>query len=282
MLYFTVIIIQKKGRDKHMMNEDQFNEIQQKIDKYRYTSLTYTDFEDIENYRIICNNKDLVLLSGYNEKAELTEYCWSANSPECLINAIEEDHCLITFIPKEWTKIFEKAGFYIRNIWHDYFKQSLDDIDENIPEGIVLADTEYSAAVDVTLSCKNTSRGFTGENEEFIRSWLNDEDDDNLNRTIFVEKGISGELTGIVCTSTYAQNSEKGPIAWIREVCVRPEYQNRGIARKLITESLAHGKRHGAKRAFLAADEQNANAIHLYTSLGFAPSQEDGQIDMVK
>ena len=64
-------------------------------------------------------------------------------------------------------------------------------------------------------------------------------------------------------------------------MCVNPEYQNRGIARRIIKQALLHGKTHGATRAFLAADEQNVGAIHLYKSLGFEPSKEAPQTDML-
>ena len=167
-------------------------------------------------------------------------------------------------------------------MWHDYFKHSLSDIHNELSDAIVLKDTECKEAAMVTRSCRDKSRGFTGETEEFIKFWLSDCDENYRNSIIFVEKNDLGEIVGLVCTATYGHDSEKGPIVWIREVCVRPEYQNRGIARKLIKQALSHGKMQGATRAFLAADEMNENAIHLYKSLGFEPSTEESQIDMMK
>jgi len=34
-------------------------------------------------------------------------------------------------------------------------------------------------------------------------------------------------------------------------------------------------------RAFLVVDEENLKAIHLYTNIGFLPSDSSGQIDMI-
>lgn len=265
-----------------MMREIDFEAMQESLEKYSFTSLTYTDYEDVGSYEIISNTEQLLLLGGFNDAAKEYEYCWAAKSAEDVISNIEKEKCLITFIPKEWTNTFEKAGFSIRNIWHDYFKKNLDDVQNEVENAVKLRDEECLEASEVTLSCRNQSRGFTGESEIFLKEWLSNCDEDDQNKTIFVQKNESGQIVGLVCTTTYAHDSEKGAVAWIREVCVRPEYQNRGIARKLIMQALSYGKAKGAKRAFLAADEMNDNAIHLYKSIGFEPSLEDGQIDMIR
>lgn len=264
------------------MREDIFNAIKDNLERFRYTSMTYTEYEDICEYDIICNTEQCVLIGGFNNKARMYEYCWSANSAEDIINLIEKEQCLITFIPDEWVTLFENSGFRIRSVWRDFFKPSLADISNEAEYAIVLQDNECKEASEVTISCRNQSRGFTGESEEFFRDWLSDSDENNRHNTVFVEKNGNGEIVGLVCTTVYAYDSAKGPVSWIREVCVRPEYQNRGIGRKLIMQALSHGKKHGATRAFLAADEVNDNAIHLYKSIGFEPGQGDGQIDMIR
>jgi ribosomal protein S18 acetylase RimI-like enzyme len=90
-----------------------------------------------------------------------------------------------------------------------------------------------------------------------------------------------GKLVAIVCTAVYGYESKKGPVAWIREVAVHPDYQNRGIGRRLILQAFNYGKEHGAVRAFLMADECNEQGIHLYTKLGFTANKENAQIDMI-
>ncbi len=78
----------------------------------------------------------------------------------------------------------------------------------------------------------------------------------------------------------YGDESKKGPVLWLREIAVLPQEQGKGIGRKLILQSLGYGKERGAKRAFLMADDCNTNAIGLYKSVGFVPS-EDAEINMV-
>lgn len=264
------------------MIEAIFNTMKNNLDKFKHSSMTYTSYEDVLDYEVICNTGQLILLCGYNEAAKMFEYHWAANTAEDIIKQLDKKECFITFIPHEWVNTFENAGFSIRNAWHDYFKHSLTDISNEADDAIVLKDTECREASEVTLSCRNQSRGFTGETEEFMKEWISNSNENYRYSTIFVEKNDKGEIIGLVCTTTYGHDNKKGPISWIREVCVRPEYQNRGIARKLIKQALSHGKKHAATRAFLAADEMNENAIHLYKSIGFEPVQDDSQIDMIK
>jgi ribosomal protein S18 acetylase RimI-like enzyme len=91
-----------------------------------------------------------------------------------------------------------------------------------------------------------------------------------------------GELVGVLCTGLYGQEDQQGGVVWIKEVAVAPGHQGQGIGRQLITQALHYGKCHGAQKAFLAVDEDNVGAIHLYESLGFVASEEKGEINMMK
>ena len=57
--------------------------------------------------------------------------------------------------------------------------------------------------------------------------------------------------------------------ALIAQVVTRPEQANRGLARRLLRDSLAALAAHGYRRCFLEVTLTNANAVHLYHSLGF-------------
>lgn len=173
----------------------------------------------------------------------------------------------------------------MRNAWHDYFMSSLDYVPE-VDGTLFLKETECAEASEVTMACAGQSRGFTGQTTEWMREWMDNSEPESTesgvyNKAILAARNDREEIVGILCTGTYAHESEKGAIAWIREVAFKPEYQGRKIARRLITQALAYGRACGAKRAFLAADECNAHAIHLYESIGFKASDEDSQIDMV-
>lgn len=272
------------------MTELDFLRIQSKLGNYNFSSMEYIDYSDISDYQIILEQDNVILLHGYHEEAKCYEYHWAAKSADDILNAIDiNKKCLITFMPHEWVEAFKAAGFVVRNAWHDYFMDSLEEVQdlESIDEFVeFLNETECEAASEVTMSCIGQSRGFTGQTTGWVREWLNNSEDDDesdySNKAILVERNEDKEIVGILCTCTYAHDSKKGAIVWIREVAVKPEYQRRGIARKLITRALAYGKSLGAKRAFLAADECNTYAIHLYENIGFKASEEKSQIDMIK
>jgi GNAT superfamily N-acetyltransferase len=269
------------------MNKETFENIKSKITDFSYTSLNYTDYEEISEYEILCNNEEIILLYGYNKERGFKEYHWASNSVNKILNLIDKNdqEVLVSFVPAEWVEEFKCSGFRIYAVFHDYDNPDISHIEETkAPELLTEADCE--AASGVTLSCYEQSRGFHGETADWMKRWIKNEEPANLetgakNCAVLVHRE-AGVNVGIVCTATYAHESAKGPVAWIREVAVRPEYQNRGIARQLICQALNYGKKHGAVRAFLMADECNEHAIHLYQKLGFAAKEDDGQIDMLR
>jgi ribosomal protein S18 acetylase RimI-like enzyme len=118
-----------------------------------------------------------------------------------------------------------------------------------------------------------------------MQSWIHNEEPaaaetDTENYAVVIHRE-NDEIVGLVCTAVYGFDCEEGPVSWIREVAVHPNYQNRGIAGKLILQAMNYGKRFGAVRAFLMADECNEHAIHLYEKLGFVAKKDDNQIDML-
>jgi len=267
------------------MIETDFLEIQSKLGNYKYSSMQYLEYSYVSQYEIILKRDECILLYGFNEKEGCHEYHFAANTQEDILKETQHNPCLITFVPEEWITEFEKAGFVVCAAFCDYFMESLEGVSE-CGEPEFLKEDECKEAADVTIACRGQSRGFHGETPEWIREWINtpgDTDDDleYLHRAILTERNEQAEIVGIVVTALYGFESEKGAVSWIREAAVKPEYQRKGIARKLITQALYYGKNHGAKRAFLAADECNIHAIHLYESIGFR-ARKDKQINMIK
>jgi GNAT superfamily N-acetyltransferase len=259
-----------------------FDAIQEKLSDYNYTSMKYTDFETVSEYDLIADNEKVVLLFGCNPESNLREFHWAANTAADLLASIgkPEKNIRVSFVPPEWVDVFKQNGFSIYAQFNDYFMQSLDTVGATAePEFLTEAECEEASAV--TMSCKGQSRGFNGEPAEWFKKWIDGSDDPEMCDKAVIIHREDGRIVGLVCTATYAHESEKGAIVWVRVVAVRPEYQRRGIARKLINQTLHYGKLHGAKRAFLAADELNVHAIHLYESIGFTAKKEDAQIDMI-
>ncbi len=55
----------------------------------------------------------------------------------------------------------------------------------------------------------------------------------------------------------------------ILNLCIHPDWQGRGLGRKLILRLLKTARQHGAETAFLEVRESNLAALALYGKLGF-------------
>ncbi|MDF2872056.1 MAG: hypothetical protein K0R05_3631 [Anaerocolumna sp.] len=263
------------------MKEEAFIKVKESLGNYLHNSLEYTEFDDIADYELLIETEELILISGFNCEADSRHYHWAAVSPQRVIEAIgEERNFYMEFIPEEWVDTFTQAGYIVRDKFRDYLKEDLLDINNEHSHAEFLQVEDSLKAAEVTMSCKGQSRGFTGQTQGWIEEWLT-KTEDIVHKEIVIERNEQKEIVGVCFTGVYGINSQKGPVAWIREVAVNPDYQNKGIGRRLIKQALSHGKSHGAVRAFLAADECNVNAIHLYKSLGFQPDA-DTQIDIMR
>ncbi|MEX1376901.1 MAG: GNAT family N-acetyltransferase [Eubacteriales bacterium] len=265
------------------MNKSEFERLKNKSKAFLHSSFEYIEYGDVEGYELLADNNSIILLLGLNREAKTYEYIWAANDADTLINSLKCDQVFyFSFVPKKWITTFENAGMHIRNAWHDYFINDLNklNIECELPFDF-LEPSEIDIASAITKECRDQSRGFTGQTSEWIKEWLC-ENENAKDTAVLVHRTSNNEIAGILCVGLYGHSSENGHTVWIKEVAVCPEYQNQGIGRKLISQALVYGKQRGAKKAFLAADEENINAIHLYTSLGFIASADDSEITMIK
>lgn len=169
--------------------------------------------------------------------------------------------------------------------WNDYFNNDISKGVEYIETIENLKNCDCKEASEVTLSCRGQSRGFSGQTEEWMKQWIEGMESNAVtsgckDNAVLVHRE-NNHIVGIICVAIYGHESEKGAILWVREIAVRPEYQRRGIAKKLLSQALFYGKCHGAKRAFLMADECNEHAIKLYESMGFVANKNEAQNDMI-
>lgn len=285
-----------KGLYTEKVTENDFARIKEKAKNFPYTSMEYTDYEDVPGYEILREDETVILLGGKNQEAGCYEFHWAATTAEQLIKEIckinkqgdlQKSSYLLTFAPKEWIKTLEEAGFYVRNAWHDYFVQDLPATAKRL--GIpafseldceFLTLDECEKASELTQRCRFQSRGFTGQTKKWFENWISKENEAAENTAVIVHRMTDGNIAGILCTGTYGGNGT-AKIVWVRELAVAPQYQNQGIAKKLLQKAFAYGLEKGAVKAFLAADEQNHVAIHRYESMGFVAADGDSQIDMV-
>lgn len=270
-----------------MIEEHVFKDIKQQLKEYKYYSLEYTEHKSICDYDVICNTKQIILLFGYNQEAELYEFHWASNNASILLEEIKKSNKkgLITFIPTEWIDEFKNNDFHMYAVWNDYFNNDISKSFECIDSMELLKSHDCKEASEVTLSCRNQSRGFSGQSETWMKQWIEDSESNaasigSKDSAVIVHREHN-HISGVVCVTIYGHESEKGAVLWVREIAVRPEYQRRGIAKKLLNQALSYGKYYGAKRAFLMADECNEGAIKLYESMGFVANKNEAENDMI-
>ena len=81
---------------------------------------------------------------------------------------------------------------------------------------------------------------------------------------VAVDDGI---VVGFVSAVHYAHPDKPNEL-WINEVAVAPTHRNRGLAKKIIQEVLAHGQTLGCEPAWVLTDTDNKAALALYAAAG--------------
>ena len=270
-----------------MISQEEFLTLKRRALQFPFSSFTYLEYEAVQSYQILSNTKSLILLEGIKPEADIRDLQWAAKKPEAVITAAKsgERETLITFVPAHWKNGFLENGFtefgILREYWIDQLATSYEP--KLVCEPILLSETAEAAAV--SQSCRLQSREFYGETQESILSWMTGRDPQAKaggakHETVLACRSGS-RMVGIVSVAIYGFDKASGPIVWLREVAVLPESQGEGYGRALVESALQYGVDHGATRAFLLADDCNMSAIALYRKVGFIPSEEDVQIDLV-
>jgi GNAT superfamily N-acetyltransferase len=272
-----------------IMKKDVFSNIKEQLKNYKYSSLEYTEYEDISDYEVTCSNNQVILIFGYNLESEIYEFHWATNNVSILIselNKSKEKKVLITFIPTEWIEEFKKNKFDMYAIFNDYFNNDIYKSLEPLEAIEFLKECDCEEASEVTRSCRDQSRGFSGQSKEWLKEWIKGVEPNAVrsggkDSAVLVHRE-NGNIAGIICVTIYGHHGDNGAVVWVREIAVSNEYQRRGIARKLLNQALFYGKSHGAKRGFLMADECNEHAIRLYESVGFVANKNEAENDMIR
>lgn len=269
-----------------IINKKDFIEIEKKSKKFSFTSLKHVGYESLSEFIVIADDEDIILLRGENKGFALVQYHYAFNDVNRFLKLTENNtNFLITFVDDSLVDGLKKSGFETFAVWRDYFNYDISSY-KKIEEYEHLKASDYKKASDITLACKNQSRGFMGQTQEWIADWMSGDNAEakkiKMKDSTILTHYESGEIVGIICVGTYGHESEKGAVLWIADLAVHPDYQKRGIATKLIKQGLSYGKSHGAKRSFLMADDTNDNAIGLYKKMGFEPIEDEYEINMFK
>lgn len=254
----------------------------------RFNSVMYRVPADVSNHNILFESKQTLILGSLTD-GQLT-IDWGTNSKTDFFSYLDktlayigkQNHIkklFIEWIPENFINEMEKRGFIIVNEWIDYWLNTLTTCNEKTSNFAVVREmefTDYEVASEITQACRYFSRGYEGESIKWFKEWL------SLDHTTVILAEIEKEIVGVCCLQLYDFNSEKGPVMWVRELAVRPEYHNRKIGYTLMTAAVNWGIEKGAVRSFLACDTENSPAIKLYERLGFQRQSGRGQINMCK
>ena len=237
-------------------------------------------------FESVAENENIILLYGKNDDFGLMQMHYAFNATGCFLRHTEKyNGFMMTFVDDGVAKSLKNQGFEIFGVWRDYFNEDIAAYGET--EGFTpLTEDGYGRASEITLACKNQSRGFMGQTPEWIAGWMKNANqkpgEDDIRDATILTHSEDGKIEGIICLGIYGHESERGATLWIRELAVHPDYQRRGIATKLLRQGLGYGAAHGAKRAFLAADELNTGALNLYERLGFVRDGNEHETALYK
>lgn len=77
-----------------------------------------------------------------------------------------------------------------------------------------------------------------------------------------------GTVVGFASCLHYVHPDKPTPELWINEVAVAPTYRRQGIAKAIMNEVFALGRRLGCREAWVLTEPDNAPALALYTAIG--------------
>jgi GNAT superfamily N-acetyltransferase len=81
-----------------------------------------------------------------------------------------------------------------------------------------------------------------------------------------------GRVVGMVSLLTSVSTALGGPVAWLEDMVIAPEWRGQGLGKRLVKEALIEAKKRGWSRLSLLTDADNLKAHALYRGHGFVAS----------
>jgi GNAT superfamily N-acetyltransferase len=78
-----------------------------------------------------------------------------------------------------------------------------------------------------------------------------------------------GRVVGVAYVATILSAEHCGPVAWLEELYVTPDWRHRGIGTALVTAVLERAQKAGIAAVDLEIDAAHQRVISLYQRLGF-------------
>jgi len=256
-----------------MISKDIFNAITKKASSYKYSSMTYLDFDDCKNSEIVHNGNDTILMQDSCKTPTMLHF--ATNNFASLIKIIANipGKLRMHFVPREFAAQLSNIGF---TEWAEFADFWNPDIAKTASSYDAASEIEYlnlngcEEAYTVSKQCELQSRGFEGQTAEYFAKWL----DENC---VIIQR-IGTAIAGYCCVSII----NDGTTLWIKDVGVAPKHQGKGFGKKLIEQAITYGVENGAIKGFLAADLLNTNAIGLYNKYGFFIKESESELQMIR
>ena len=77
---------------------------------------------------------------------------------------------------------------------------------------------------------------------------------------------VNGDLVGM---SAFYTNNQKEKIAYISIICIKEDYQGKGIGKILLNETIKHIKTMGFHSIKMEVNKKNKRSFNLYKKFGF-------------
>jgi GNAT superfamily N-acetyltransferase len=86
---------------------------------------------------------------------------------------------------------------------------------------------------------------------------------------LMLARADSGKVVGVAYVATILSAEHCGPVAWLEELYVTPDYRHHGIGTALVTSVLERAQKTGIVAVDLEVDTDHKQATSLYQRFGF-------------
>ena len=259
-------------------------EIRNAAERFQFHSFHEAEDDELERAGMDIVSDTCLLAASISDRKVMAR--WACDCPEELEGVLGswlprhvDDVVILEFIPPHFRPRLEAIGFTVYCEYVDFWLTRVEPIPEESGGASVrirdASSEELGVVSGITRKCESQSRGFTVETIESLSKWLQ-----GPSNRIAVAL-VGDRIVGHVLLSTYAFYSSEGGVVWIRELAADPAFRRRGIGRKLLVHGINWGHAQGAKRSFLACDNENYGAIQLYEKFGYKRNPGQGQLNMI-
>jgi ribosomal protein S18 acetylase RimI-like enzyme len=136
----------------------------------------------------------------------------------------------------------------------------------------------FSVAVAAPADCRECAQlladqlrehGIGSSTEHLVRILQDVAGADTGRGFLMLARADSGRVVGVAYVATILSAEHCGPVAWLEELYVTPDYRHRGIGAALVTSVLERAQKTGIVAVDLEVDADHTQAISLYQRFGF-------------